>query len=132
NMIGEVLEIDAGPSRECVGKFIRVLIVNSVKQPLRKILWVDVLQDGKDTIMLLRYDRLSEHCFRYGRLGHVAKNCVMESQVKGVRILASNDPIEVGRKEITARKYLGERLDKKFLNQDAEEVGAGIQEGSNR
>ncbi|KAK2639396.1 hypothetical protein Ddye_027191 [Dipteronia dyeriana] len=50
NMIGEVREIDTGPSGDCVGKFIRVRVVINVNQPLRSLLRVDVLLDGRKLI----------------------------------------------------------------------------------
>ncbi|TXG67179.1 hypothetical protein EZV62_008454 [Acer yangbiense] len=54
NMVGEFREIDVGPSRECVGKFIRVRVVVNVDEPLHRILCLDVLGDGKETTLLLR------------------------------------------------------------------------------
>ncbi|TXG72948.1 hypothetical protein EZV62_001527 [Acer yangbiense] len=83
NMIGEVREIDTDPSGECVGKFIRVRVVINVKQPLRRILRVDVMRDGKETTMLLHYERLLDRCFRCGRLDHVIRDCVVEADKKG-------------------------------------------------
>ncbi|KAK3205549.1 hypothetical protein Dsin_019595 [Dipteronia sinensis] len=37
---------------------------------------VDVLGDGDETMMLLKYERMSIHCFRCGRLGHSISECV--------------------------------------------------------
>ncbi|TXG50019.1 hypothetical protein EZV62_025894 [Acer yangbiense] len=75
SMIGEVKEIDDGGSGDCVGKYIRVRVVVDVTKPLRRMLRVDVLGDGKETNMLLRYERLPDHCYRCGRIGHVVRDC---------------------------------------------------------
>ncbi|TXG48491.1 hypothetical protein EZV62_024366 [Acer yangbiense] len=69
-MIGEVKDIDTGKSGDCVGKYIRVRVVVRIDKPLRCILRVDVMRDGKESVMLLRYEKLPEHCFRCGHLGH--------------------------------------------------------------
>ncbi|KAK3219568.1 hypothetical protein Dsin_013538 [Dipteronia sinensis] len=76
SMVGKVREIDTGPSGECVGKYIRVRVVINVDQPLRRILRVDVMRDGKESTMLLRYERLLEHCYMCGRIGHVVLDCL--------------------------------------------------------
>ncbi|KAK2662225.1 hypothetical protein Ddye_000799 [Dipteronia dyeriana] len=76
NMIGEVREIDVSLSGECVEKYIRVRVVIDIDKPLRRILRVDVIGDGKETTMLLRYERLPDHCFRYERVGHVVRECL--------------------------------------------------------
>ncbi|TXG70623.1 hypothetical protein EZV62_005558 [Acer yangbiense] len=79
NMIGEVKEIDDGGSGDCVGKYIRVRVIIDINQPIRHILRVDVLRDGKESTMLLRYERLLEHCFRCGTIGHVVRDCSMKA-----------------------------------------------------
>ncbi|KAK2648821.1 hypothetical protein Ddye_016310 [Dipteronia dyeriana] len=50
--IGEMKEIDDGGSRDCVGKYIHVRFVIDISKPLRCILRVDVMRDGKETTML--------------------------------------------------------------------------------
>ncbi|KAK2647951.1 hypothetical protein Ddye_015440 [Dipteronia dyeriana] len=74
SMIGEVKE--SGGSRDCAGKYIRVRVVVNVDQPLCRILRVDVLGDSKESTMLLRYERLPEHCFWCGLIGHVVRVCL--------------------------------------------------------
>ncbi|KAK2640565.1 hypothetical protein Ddye_028360 [Dipteronia dyeriana] len=74
-LIGEVEEVDDGRSHDCVGKYIHVRVVIDITQPLRRMLMVDVLHDGNELMMLLRYEKLQEYCFRYGRLVHVVRDC---------------------------------------------------------
>ncbi|KAK2642674.1 hypothetical protein Ddye_024437 [Dipteronia dyeriana] len=76
NMIGEVKKIDIGKFGDYVGKYIRVRVMINVLVPLRRILRVDVIGDGKETAMLLRYERLPELYFECGRWGHVVRKCL--------------------------------------------------------
>ncbi|KAK3188887.1 hypothetical protein Dsin_028448 [Dipteronia sinensis] len=55
SMIGDVKEVDDNGNGDCVGKYIRVRVVVNVDLPLRRILRVDVLGDGNESSMLLRY-----------------------------------------------------------------------------
>lgn len=54
-----------------------------MNQPLRRILGVDVLGDGNESTMLLRYERLPKHCFRCGLIGHVVRDCLTKSSFDG-------------------------------------------------
>jgi hypothetical protein len=74
-MIGEVKDVDGGKTGDCVGKYVRVRVVINVNTPLRRILRVDVMGDGSESMMLLRYERLPDHCFQCGRLGYVVRDC---------------------------------------------------------
>ncbi|KAK2636330.1 hypothetical protein Ddye_031122 [Dipteronia dyeriana] len=80
SMIGEVIEIDEGKSGDCVGKFIHVRVIIDVSKLLHRILQVDVLRDDTESTMLLRYERLPEHCFRCGCKGHVVRDCLEKAE----------------------------------------------------
>ncbi|TXG62353.1 hypothetical protein EZV62_013716 [Acer yangbiense] len=75
SLIGDVEEIDEGASGDCDGKFLRVRVTIPVDQPLRRILRVDVLGDGEESVILLRYERLPDHCHKCGKLGHKTIEC---------------------------------------------------------
>ncbi|KAK3189523.1 hypothetical protein Dsin_029084 [Dipteronia sinensis] len=70
-MIGDVMDVDGGAAGDCVGKFIRIRVRINIKKPLKRWLRVDVLGDGSETVMVLRYERLPNHCFKCGMVDHV-------------------------------------------------------------
>ncbi|KAK4836379.1 hypothetical protein QYF36_022208 [Acer negundo] len=78
-MIRDFRGIDVGPFGECIGKYIRVRVVINVDESLRQIFRMDVFGDGKESTMLLRYEKLLDHCFRYGQIGHVVRECAVEA-----------------------------------------------------
>ncbi|KAK4842759.1 hypothetical protein QYF36_027263 [Acer negundo] len=75
-MIGEVIDIDVGPSGYCMGKFLRLRIVIEIDKPLLRCLRVDLLGNGMVTMLLLRYERLPDYCFRCCCLGHTIMQCL--------------------------------------------------------
>ncbi|KAK3222470.1 hypothetical protein Dsin_009495 [Dipteronia sinensis] len=84
NMIGDVQEIDVSPTYECVGKYIRVRVMVNVSKPLHQILRVDVMKDGIESTILLRYEKLLDHCYRCGRLEHVVRECTNATMMDGL------------------------------------------------
>ncbi|TXG58564.1 hypothetical protein EZV62_016393 [Acer yangbiense] len=74
-LIGLVLDVDRGSSGDCVGKFMRVRIRVDITRPLKRCLRVDILGDGTETVMVLRYERLPNHCFRCGMVNHTTTEC---------------------------------------------------------
>ncbi|KAK2645059.1 hypothetical protein Ddye_020254 [Dipteronia dyeriana] len=56
-------------------RFIRVRVVIDVNEPLLRSLRVDLLDNGKISTMLLRYERLLDYCFKCGCLGHSLLEC---------------------------------------------------------
>ncbi|TXG60871.1 hypothetical protein EZV62_012234 [Acer yangbiense] len=56
---------------------VRVDITKSLERCLR----VDVLGDGIETTMILRYERLPNHCFKCGMVNHFTSECADEDPV---------------------------------------------------
>ncbi|KAK2642784.1 hypothetical protein Ddye_024547 [Dipteronia dyeriana] len=77
-MIGEVIDVDGGEARDCVGKFMIVRVKSEINKPLKRCLRVDILGDGVKTIMLIKYERLPNHCFKYGVVSHRTNECSEE------------------------------------------------------
>ncbi|KAK1586941.1 hypothetical protein Q3G72_007831 [Acer saccharum] len=75
SLIGEMEEIDEGASEDCDGKLLKVRVVINVDKPLQWILRVDAFGDGGEYVILLRYERLPDHCHRCRRLGHRPIKC---------------------------------------------------------
>ncbi|TXG54000.1 hypothetical protein EZV62_019256 [Acer yangbiense] len=73
--IGGVIEIPSD-SRECWGQFLRVKILLDITKPLKR--WLRLKLDKSDNIVVvgLKYKRLSDFCFVYGRIRHVVKECL--------------------------------------------------------
>ncbi|KAK3231346.1 hypothetical protein Dsin_003227 [Dipteronia sinensis] len=79
SIIGEVIEIAEGESGNCDGIFIRVRVAIEVDKLLQCCLRVDVLSDKVEYVMLSRYERLLDHCFQCGMLGHKIRECTSEA-----------------------------------------------------
>ncbi|KAL5768620.1 hypothetical protein ACOSP7_015170 [Xanthoceras sorbifolium] len=77
---GQVMEVDSGLSRDCLGKYLRVRILVDIGKPLKRYLRVDILGDGMETIMLLKYDSLTLFCFNCDYLGHTVREYVKETK----------------------------------------------------
>ncbi|KAK2638212.1 hypothetical protein Ddye_026007 [Dipteronia dyeriana] len=76
SMVKVMKDVDVGSSGECSGEFLRARVFVDITKPLRRCLHIDILGDGEETVMLLRYERLPNHSFRCGRLGNPSQECV--------------------------------------------------------
>ncbi|TXG48913.1 hypothetical protein EZV62_024788 [Acer yangbiense] len=75
SMIGDVVDFDGGDPGSDVTNFLRVRVLLEIDKPLRRCLRIDVLGDGVESVMLIKYERLLDFCFRCGLLGHTTKDC---------------------------------------------------------
>ncbi|KAL5734837.1 hypothetical protein ACOSP7_032698 [Xanthoceras sorbifolium] len=82
NKIGELCEIDVGATGDCLGKYLRVRVKIDITKPLQRCLKIDLGAD-EETILLLRYERLPDHCFHCGLVGHTVRECVIANKQKG-------------------------------------------------
>ncbi|KAL5815295.1 hypothetical protein ACOSQ4_025936 [Xanthoceras sorbifolium] len=83
NKIGRVTDIDVGATGDCLGRFLRVRVVIDVSKPLSRYLRVCLLEGDPDTVLLLRYERLTEYCFHCGVVGHVVRECQLAHDRSG-------------------------------------------------
>ncbi|KAK2648552.1 hypothetical protein Ddye_016041 [Dipteronia dyeriana] len=75
SIIGDVREVDNGPSGDCLCKFLRVRVAIKVDKPLQRFLRVVVLGDGEETVIPIQYETLPNFCFRCGFFGHTVREC---------------------------------------------------------
>ncbi|KAK2642027.1 hypothetical protein Ddye_023790 [Dipteronia dyeriana] len=73
-LIGDLVEIDVGVTRECFRKHMRLKVVIDASKPLKRFLRLE-LGKGNESILLLRYERLPEYCFHYSLLGYSYQEC---------------------------------------------------------
>ncbi|KAK3194243.1 hypothetical protein Dsin_025553 [Dipteronia sinensis] len=81
NMIGVVHDVDLGAVVDGASHFLRIRVTIEVDQPLQRCLLVDLLDNGKITTMILRYEMLMDYCFRCDRIGHVMDECIRNVDV---------------------------------------------------
>ncbi|TXG69026.1 hypothetical protein EZV62_003961 [Acer yangbiense] len=73
-LIGELIDIDVGVTGECFGKYLRLKVAIDISQPLKRFLRLE-LTKGEESLLLLRYEKLSEYCFHCGIIGHSHQEC---------------------------------------------------------
>ncbi|TXG56846.1 hypothetical protein EZV62_018159 [Acer yangbiense] len=73
-LIGDLVDIDVGSIGECFGKHLKVRVAIDVSKPLKRFL--DLSKDGRESLLLLRYEKLPEYCFCYGMTGHSYFECL--------------------------------------------------------
>ncbi|TXG48328.1 hypothetical protein EZV62_027622 [Acer yangbiense] len=80
-LISKIWKVKNGLEIESVttkNAFLRVRVRLDVEKSLRRCLCVDIMRDGEETVMLLYYERLPNHCFMCGRMGHLTLECIDE------------------------------------------------------
>ncbi|KAL5768847.1 hypothetical protein ACOSQ2_015630 [Xanthoceras sorbifolium] len=83
NKISQVTDIDVGATGDCLGRFLLVRVVIDVSKPLSRYLRVCLSEGDPDTVLLLRYERLTEYCFQCGVVGHVVRECQLAHDSSG-------------------------------------------------
>ncbi|TXG50932.1 hypothetical protein EZV62_023456 [Acer yangbiense] len=68
-LIGDLKDIDVGSTWECFGKYMRLRVELDVSKPLKRFLRLE-LEKGKESISLLRYEKLPEYCYHCAIVGH--------------------------------------------------------------
>lgn len=58
----------------------RVRVRININQPLKRCIRLDILGDGVESIILLRYERLPNHCFKCGMVDHNTNECLSLEQ----------------------------------------------------
>ncbi|TXG70673.1 hypothetical protein EZV62_005608 [Acer yangbiense] len=74
-IIGDLVDIDVGLTGECFGKYLRVRVAIDISQPLKRFLMMDLAEDGSESLLLLRYEKLPDYCFCCGLVGHSYPMC---------------------------------------------------------
>ncbi|TXG72706.1 hypothetical protein EZV62_001285 [Acer yangbiense] len=80
-LIGQVKEVDNEVSGNFLGWYLRVIIIVDVLKPLKRGLVVAIGDDGEECSVLLCYERLPNFCYCCGRIGHLAKEYELSSEV---------------------------------------------------
>ncbi|KAL5804454.1 hypothetical protein ACOSQ3_031254 [Xanthoceras sorbifolium] len=80
--IGVLREIDLGATGDCLGKYLRVRVRIDITKPLRHGLRLDLGED-EASFLLVRYEKLHDHCFHCGKIGHLFRECLGDSHIHG-------------------------------------------------
>ncbi|TXG63910.1 hypothetical protein EZV62_010904 [Acer yangbiense] len=73
-LISELVDIDVRVSGECFGKYIRLKVAIDISKPLKRFPRIELVE-GEESILLLRYERLSEYYFHCGIISHSYQEC---------------------------------------------------------
>ncbi|KAK1551147.1 hypothetical protein Q3G72_031062 [Acer saccharum] len=79
-LVGQVKEIDAGESGECVGQFIRIRVLIDITNPLKRGLRVALGDDEKVNEVMIYYERLPNFCYYCGKIGHLVRDCPLNTK----------------------------------------------------
>ncbi len=73
--IGKVQEVEIDELGECIRSFAHVRILIGIKQPLKKVLMLE-LEDGEKIPIPILYEKLPEFCFCCGLIRHQYRVCL--------------------------------------------------------
>ncbi|PON56308.1 Zinc knuckle CX2CX4HX4C [Trema orientale] len=79
--IGVCQEVETDENGKCLGRFVRIRVQLDISSPLRRGSRVMLGNDTEIVLVDLRYERLLEFCFIYGRVGHSIKECSLRFEV---------------------------------------------------
>lgn len=75
NEVGKILEAENPLTHECFRGFLRVKVEIEASMPLKDGFWMP-REDGDQSWVELKYERLSDFCFGCARLGHTVNACM--------------------------------------------------------
>ncbi|KAK2638677.1 hypothetical protein Ddye_026472 [Dipteronia dyeriana] len=90
--IGEVVEIPS-ESKECWGNFLRVKVRIEIFKPLKRWLRLKLGKSDEITMVSLKYERLPEFYYAYGRIGHGIKECL---DMEAGKVALDDSPTKYG------------------------------------
>lgn len=74
--VGQVLDIDTGPSGDCLGEYLHVHIEVDVTKPLERSFEVEL--GSEECMVFFKYKPLPHYCYDCGMLSHTNKECPQE------------------------------------------------------
>lgn len=69
------MEQDKNKNYDQMGSSIRLRVRLDISKPLRIGFMVNTEESSESCWVTIRYERIPEFCFLYGKIGHVVKEC---------------------------------------------------------
>ncbi|TXG64010.1 hypothetical protein EZV62_011004 [Acer yangbiense] len=121
-MITQVRDIDMGTATDSFGRYVRVRVLISVKDPLMRSLRVDLLGEGQVKTLLLRYERLMDYCFKCVCLGHSLRECLESGEEK--ETISDSNASECLAQDVVSREEVsGSVIIAKSNDEHLEDIG---------